>query len=62
MKTILLGILSLIFGLGFYIYMKKTTSLKESAGLSWVANIRGYWAAIGAILLGISMIYREFVK
>ena len=62
MKIIILGIGSLIFGIYFFISLLKEKSIKEKDPMGKIAKIRGYFGAIGAIILGLVMIINEIFK
>jgi hypothetical protein len=63
MKNIIIGSISLIFGLIFFLWLWKDSALKNSSGgSSSGASFRGYLGSILAILLGLTMIFREIYK
>ncbi|TDQ17447.1 hypothetical protein DFQ04_2101 [Algoriphagus boseongensis] len=58
MKFIILGLGILVFGVSFLIYLKKENSIMEKDPMGRVAKMKGYVGAVGAILLGLSMIIK----
>jgi hypothetical protein len=62
MKIVIIGIGSLIFGIYFLIYLLKDKSIKEKDPMGKIAKIKGYFGAVGAIILGLAMIIKEICK
>lgn len=62
MKNIILGSVSLIFGVYFLISLWKEKSIKEKDPMGKMAKIKGYFGAVGAIILGLTMVLREIFK
>lgn len=57
-KQILDGINCLVFGIIMFIYMKNDNAERDL--LLWLMHIRGWFAAIGAIVIGIMRILQDF--
>lgn len=57
-KQILDGINCLVFGIIMFIYMKNDNAERDL--LLWLMHIRGWFADIGAIVIGIMRILQDF--
>ena len=62
MKNIILGSISLIFGICICLWLWKDSTLKIGIGGRWIYAFKGYVGAVGAIILGLTMIIREIFK
>jgi hypothetical protein len=62
MKNIILGSISLVFGVCIFLWLWKDSALKSGSGGRWIYALKGYFGAVGAIILGLTMIFREIFK
>jgi uncharacterized membrane protein YfcA len=63
MKNIILGVFLILFGLYFFINIKKETKqFKDRDPMGKVSHLKGYTAVILSILGGIITILREIYK